>query len=244
MLKRFTAGNARFNVPNEGITLLNRLRKVGINNVYLTENGISFSTSLGNTTAVKNILGKRQYVVKNNRNIFGFLDFFYKRPALVIAVMVCLVSFIVLDQFAFRVRIQGLAGYEQAKVNAFLQERGIRTFTPKRTVRNDDIALDLIRQFDFVAHAFISVQRSTINVAIHRAENVTSNIPCSDIISTHDGVIGGIVVFSGTANVMVGDVVQAGDILVTGTRPMAIVTITNGTEIVAVINSFEDLNNV
>jgi len=201
------------------------------------ENYLCFSTSLNNKSAVKRLLGKRNYTCTEKNNMFTVANFFYRRVSLLLASIVCVISFVVLDQFAFRVRLDGLSGTEYAQVQQYLREQGIKNFTPKHVARNENLALELVRNFDFVAHANVHVRASTITISIHRADNVTSLIPCEDIVATHDGVIADIIVFSGTANVTVGDVVQKGDVLVTGTRPTAIITITNGTEIITILNN-------
>jgi len=237
MWKRWLAGSARFSVPDEGVNLLNRLRKFDLYDIHMSDDGVSFSTNLGNKTAVKNLLGKRSHTITENNNVFSVLGFFHARLALVVTAIVCVIAFVVLDQFAFRLRVQGLEGEEHAAVNAYLRERGIGNFSSKRAARDEGLALDIIQAFDFIAHASITVRRSTIVVSVHRADNVAGEIPTGDILSTHDGVVAEIIIFSGTPVVSIGDVVMTGDVLVTGNRPTAIITITNGVEVVAIISS-------
>jgi len=240
MWKRLLPGSVKFSVQDEGVNLLNRLRKFDLYDVTVGESGLTFSTPLGNKSAIKQIIGKRTHTAVDSNNIFSVANFLYTRAALVMTAVICLTAFIVLDQFAFRVRLNGLEGTEYSQVSAFLNERGVNRFVPKRVAKDGDLAFELVNRFDFVAHANISVRGSTITVQIHRADNVAGDIQTGDIVSTHDGVIAEIIVFSGTANVQRGDVVTVGEVLVTGNRPTAIIKITNGTEIVAIINSFEN----
>jgi len=227
----------KFSLADADLKTINRLRKFNLYDIEMVENTANFSVSLAHKNAVTALLGKRTFTVNEPNNIFTLLNFFYTRAALVAMVVVCLASFIVTQQFVFRVRVEGLSGAEHTMVSTYLQSRGISGITPKRTAKKPDLAHDIVQQFPFVASTNIQIKGSKLIITINRAENVVPRIPTGDIICTVDGVIGDIVVFSGTPNVTVGDVVRKGDILVTGTRPTAIITIVNGGEVSCIINN-------
>ncbi|MDR0462116.1 MAG: sporulation protein YqfD [Christensenellaceae bacterium] len=230
--------HVRFDLQDGDIKTLNRLCKFGLYDVEVfDDNSMRFCVPLMHKSDVKRVLGKRTYTIRERNNVLTLLNFFYSRVSLVVTAIVCIISFIVFDQFVFRVSLQGLAGDEYSQVKAYLDTHGVKTLTPKRTVRNPNLAHDIVAQFPFVASSSIYVQGSKVIVSVHRADNMVPQIPLVDIVSTHDGVIGDIVVFSGVAAVTVGDVVRKGDLLVTGTRPTAIITIVNGGEVVAVIDN-------
>jgi len=236
-LKRFFNGNVRFYVQDEDTPLINRLRKFKPRNVSVSDDGVVFDVNLVHKREVIRLLGKRSYTVAENRNVFTLLNFLYTRTALVITAIVCIAAFVTLDQFVFRVKVWGISGDEHAQISAHLREVGITRMTPKNARNFNAVTRQIVERFDFVAAASATVQGSTLIFSIHRADNILDQIPDKDIVATHDGVITEIIVFSGTPVVTRGDVVRVGDVLVTGTRPTAIIHISDGAEVVCVINS-------
>jgi predicted phage gp36 major capsid-like protein len=85
--------------------------------------------------------------------------------------------------------------------------------------------------------ASTSIHGSTLTISVLRAQNVFIDKQNVDIVASVDGVIADIIVFSGTALVTVGDVVRSGDVLVTGNRPTARISISNGQEVICVFNN-------
>jgi len=183
------------------------------------------------------LLGKRECTVTVNKNVFGFLNFFYTRAVLVTTAIICIMAFAVLDQFAFRVKIYGLDGEEHTAVSQYITSQGVKKFTPKRVARDQKLAHHVVGKFDFIAAASTRVTGSTFVLTVVRAENTPFKIPDGDITAPADGVVADIVVFSGTPAVTVGDVVRAGDVLVAGPRAVAIISLVNGTEVICLVNN-------
>ena len=235
--KEFLSGSVRFEVQDADTALLNKLRKFNLRNIKsLSANKIDFSVALVHKREVCRLLGKRTYTVFENKNIFSVMNFFYTRSRLVAAALIFIAVFITLDQFLFRIKIEGVKGQELARVNAYLDENGVTRFSHKSKKRAEVAARNLVTQFDFIAAANAQVKGSGVVFRIHRAENISREIQ-GDIISTHDGVITRIIVLSGTSLVTVGDVVLKGDTLVYGARASAIIYIHNGPKLVCIINN-------
>jgi hypothetical protein len=194
-----------------------------------------FSTQLKHKTEVTKILGRRTYTCVPQNNVLSVLNFFYTRGVLAGCMILSLAAFFVLQQFAFRVSLNGLSGDEYAQVKSYLETRGVKPLMKKKIVK--DLANDIVKEFPFAASAYVTISGSRVIVFVHRADNIIESIPCHDLLSTHDGVIGSIVVYSGVALVGVGKVVHAGDALVTGSRPTAKITIMNGDQVVCIIDN-------
>jgi len=229
-------GSVRFEVEDAGVALLNKLSKFGLRDVHSVKDGVGFSAALVNKREIIRIIGKRTYKCTENKNIFSVLNFFYTRKVLIAAALIFFAAFITLDQFLFKIKIDGVHGTEYTQVSAFLRDNGISRFSPKSTKRANFVAQKIVEEFDFVAAANAYVKGSGVIFSIHRAENISHEVH-GDIISTHDGVITRIIVLSGTPLVTVGDVVRKDDILVSGARAMAIIYIHNGPELVCVLNN-------
>jgi len=228
-------GEERYTVENGGVNLINRLRRFGLKNVVISDDGFLFSTAFKNKAEVSRLLGKRVKKLHEKRGVFAVLDVFLGRICVPICVICCVLLFAFTESFAFRVRISGVTGEEYLQVQEFLSSRNIGGITKKSALENVDLANELVKNFPFVAHANIKIVGSTAVVFVMRAENFVPST--AEIVSTADGVIWDIVVFSGEQKVFNGMVVHVGDVLVTGNRPMAIIKIANGTEIIAEINN-------
>jgi hypothetical protein len=120
-------------------------------------------------------------------------------------------------------------------VNEYLISHGVKGITPKKALVKNNLAADIVKNFAFAAHANVKIVGATAVITIMRAENVVVNN--AEIVSPVDGVIFDITVFSGVANFAPGKIVHAGDILVSGARPMAIIKIANGNEIIYEFNN-------
>jgi len=227
-------GVTKFIVHDEGTNLINRLRKFKLRQIEITGAGISFCVALKYKSNIERILGRRIFTSKTSNNVFTIANFLYARIALVIAAITCSIGFLICEQFSFRTQICGVEGAEKQHVAQFLRNNGFGAVTPKARAKDMELLVNLVNAFPFVAHASMTIQGSTISVNILRVDNFESEI-LGDIIATMDGVVAEILVFSGTANVMVGQVVKQGDILVGGNRPNAIIKIVNGEEQVIIV---------
>lgn len=234
----FWRGATRFRVVDGDVSMLNRLRKFGLQNITVSENVVTFTTPRVNRAGVAKMLGKREHTADDNQNALRAVNFFYTRGVLIVSMIVCIVAFFICEQYAFRVNVNGnMTAEERAEVSAYLGQIGISGVTPKSRVRGEGVANDIVGHFPFAALCNISVRGSCITVTVMRAENVAGDINTGDILATADGVVASIVVFSGEARVTRGDVVCIGDVLVTGARPTAIIHIANGAQVVAIIDN-------
>ncbi|MCL2229455.1 MAG: sporulation protein YqfD [Firmicutes bacterium] len=242
MLKRLRP-SVRFKLVDFDIKIINRLKTFGLKDLVVQEQTIWFTVNYEHRAAVVQMLGRRTFTSTDNRSIVTLVNYLHVRRALVLSVVVCLVAFMVLNQFIFRVRVDGLEGEEYAQVSTFLNTRGITGLVRKSVARDPNLAIDLTGEFPFIASTSINVRGSHLHISVQRADTAFPGISTGDIISDVDGVIGHIVVFSGIANVTIGDVVRKGDILVTGERATAIIKIVDGTNVVKTINNTVVFNN-
>jgi hypothetical protein len=234
-MKRIFSGEVKFCVRDADVNLLNKFRKFRLFHVEHFDGGVKFSIPLVHKKEVTRLLGKRDFTAAECKNIFTVLNFFYTRVALVLMSVICIAAFMFSEQFAFRVRLEGVEGTEYAQIRTYMENNGLSGIVKKRAARDPKTATEIVRQFPFVAHACVEIRGSCVIISVARAEKIV--VSDAEILATADGYIHDIIVFSGSANVTTGDVVRAGDVLVTGARPMAIIVIKNGQEIVCVINN-------
>jgi hypothetical protein len=239
----FFCGVVRFSVWDIEIGFLNKLKKFKLFAVATNAGGadgvayISFSTALINENQIRRILGKRKFTANRNVSALSVVNFFYARSVLIMAVAVALGAFFITERYAFRTEIGGVEGEQKVQIANYLSARGFGGITPKRLAHDKNLLNTLVSDFNFVSGAYMTLDGSRMRVNVICAENVVSQIPAADIVATAAGYIADIIVFSGTAKVVRGDVVRVGDVLVTGTRPTAIIKIADGTDIVCMFNN-------
>ena len=216
-LKNFFLGEVYFCIKDADCKLLNKLRIYNLKNVKICNNEISFCVPLINKLGVIRVVGKREYTAVQNNNIFALLDFFYARAVLIFAGLFCFAALAVFSNLLFSIRITGVEGEEREQVMSFLRESGIKRFSYKMSQNVENATRGLQERFDFVAHASGNIVGSSYIFYIYRAENVGEKVVGVDIIARADCVVTEVIVYSGTALVAPGDVVRAGDILISGT---------------------------
>ena len=226
---------SRFVVCDVGVALINKLRVFCIHDVTLCDGVLSFSVSMRYENQVKRIIGRREFSLRRQKDVLSALNFFYARSLLVCMLLACGIGYFICGQFAFKTTIVGVSGDEAQFVNNFLASNGFGRITRKSKASDRELLESLVTKFPFVASASMHVKGSKIIISVMSMENYSAEIlQLGDIISSVDGVIVDIVLFSGIANVEVGDVVKKGDVLVTGNRPLARIRIFDGNGIVEI----------
>lgn len=225
-IKSFFEGKATFAIEECDFSLLNRLRKFCINDIYLDEssNQMRFTCPLRFLDRVKIILARQKYSVRVNVNFWGFLNIFYSRIALSITAVVCTVVFLVLSGLVFNVKVVGVEGEQATKVTAFIKSQGARPFTHKSNSRALAIAGEIIANFDFVAHASSKIVGNTLVFNVYSV-TVAKEAKIHDIVAATEGVITNIIVASGHAMASVGDVVQKGQVLIKAERQVGAIDV-------------------
>lgn len=99
-----------------------------------------------------------------------------------------------------------------------VQSLGIKTYTPKYKIDKDYLANELIMRLDNLSWSEISIKGVTLNIDIRKRDEkpeIVEDEICN-IIATKPGVIEKIIARSGNAVVKKGDVVDKGDLLISG----------------------------
>jgi len=145
---------------------------------------------------------------------------FRKRKLFPIGIIFFVALLYYLSGFIWLVEIQGNERVENEQILEFLETNGVRIGVRKADIDRFLIERELITHFDDISFINIGIRgtRATVTVAetLPREVIVDKSRPC-DIIAKRDGVISSIFVSTGTPMVREGDVVLAGDVLVSGT---------------------------
>ena len=150
-----------------------------------------------------------------------FLLFRHRRRGVLAAgAALFIAALYILTSFVWVVDIEGAERLEAEKLRAFLAAEGLAPGTRKSTVTPRALERALLASFGDVAFAHIQLTgtRAVLRLSetILPPEALEPGIPC-DLVARKDGFILSIATGSGMPLVKAGDVVRAGDLLVSGT---------------------------
>jgi hypothetical protein len=216
-VKKFFEGTARFNVEQCDYSILNRLRQYEVRDVSVDVNRLRFTVPLRYVSHVKLVLSRQKYSMKMNKNLFGLLNVFYTRGFLTVATVLCIIAFFILNNFVFNVRVIGVEGQRAREISEFVNGLGARPLTQKSGGRAAEIAGEIVKGFDYVAHASGKIVGNTLIFNVYSV-TVAGKNGTGDIIAAADAVVTNIVVASGRALIKPGDIVRKGQVLIKGER--------------------------
>ncbi|MCL2373390.1 MAG: sporulation protein YqfD [Defluviitaleaceae bacterium] len=226
MLKLFqlVKGNVRVRVTGFGLErFLNMAAYHGIFiwDVERVPEGIHFSVSIKGFKMLKACARKtkcRSKIIKKNGLPF-FLFRHRKRRLLLGGVLFFVVGIFMLSSFVWDIEILGNEAVSHEAVMAFVEDRGLRVGAPKWRNNDRDLQREILNNFGEISWADVHTRgtRTTIMLAeaIPPQEIINRSIP-THVVATSDGLITAIVAGAGAPMVRQNDVVQAGEILVSG----------------------------
>jgi len=151
-----------------------------------------------------------------------FLAFRHRRRKLwVLGAVLFVFALYVLTSFVWLVDIDGVERHNEADLRAFLSESGLREGVWKSEVSPRDIERAMLARFENIA--FIHIQLTGTRAEVRLSETIppyAEELPPTDprdLIAKKDALVLSIFTAQGTPMVKAGDVVQAGDLLVSGT---------------------------
>jgi len=141
------------------------------------------------------------------------------RKAMVLGLLMFIGLIIYMTSFIWLVTVSGTNRLETAELLAKLHELGVAPGLFKRGLDPREIEEELMAAFPILSFANVAIKgtRAQLSVVetIHNKEFIDRSVPC-DIIAAKDGIIVEVATEAGRPLVRPGDVVQAGDVLVSG----------------------------
>lgn len=155
-----------------------------------------------------------------NKKYNGFtkvINFIKNRYFILVGIFICFVFFVVSSNYVLNIEIVGNNRYLKDEILDVLDENGVKTFSPLNSKSNSEIEKILIKNFDGISMVSVVKKGSSIIINIKEKINDSEyeNIDKSQaIIAKASGIITKIDLIQGTQLVKVGDIVEAGDVLV------------------------------
>lgn len=155
-----------------------------------------------------------------------------KRKMFVAGLLGCFAFWIITSQFIWNIKIQGNFSITEDVLMDYLREQKVYVSMKQKDLHIEELEEALREHYDRITWASVQVDGTTLQIFIKEnempvyenedtaEEDTEKTENATDIIASHDGVISYIVTRSGVPQVMPGDTVKKGDILVSGAVPV------------------------
>ena len=144
--------------------------------------------------------------------------FLLKRLGFILGAIVFFISTALPSLFVCKVEFLGDASVYSDRLNNYLIDNGVSTFTPFSKLDLDSLEVALLKDNDYLSFASIKKRGGTLIVYAKLKTEPPTVIDSTiyKLYSTVNGVVDGVTVYRGTATVKKGDAVSVGDLLVDG----------------------------
>ena len=163
---------------------------------------------------------KVKLTLGHTRGLYGFLLGFRRRYGLCAALALVALLFVLTRALVWDVRVSGNVSLTESAVEETLSESGLSVGTPWRRVDTGLVEAALLSGHPEIAWISVNRRGTVAYIELIESENVGHSEEVgplySNIVADRDGVVEEITVKSGEAVVKVGDVVKAGDVLISG----------------------------
>ncbi|MGL4913638.1 MAG: sporulation protein YqfD [Romboutsia sp.] len=149
----------------------------------------------------------------------------YKYKGMWICAIVSLVLLMLTSQFVTDIYIQSPEGIKEDELRKELYEAGLKPGVYKKSIDRKEIREQIMKEFDEVAYISINVKGTNVFVTItKKAESLKSTDQSNycNVIAQKNGIIERVIPRSGKSVVNSGDIVQKGDMLITGANSKSI----------------------
>jgi similar to stage IV sporulation protein len=193
--------------------LLLNIKKIGQKYIYLTIP----SKDLTKVFAITNILCYNTLIV-GRFGLNGFFDLAKRSIGIILGALVFIFSAIYSSSYVFAIDVKGDAISKSVFIKKYLSDHGVAKFTKYADIDLDALQDLMLKDNGYLS--YVSLKRQGLRLVV--TAYLTKNEGKSDIdtapmlTSTVDGVITFLKVYSGQAQVKVGDTVNKGDILIDG----------------------------
>ena len=163
---------------------------------------------------------KMRFHLSEPLGVYGFLYAIRRRYGVLAALILLFCISFFTSNLVWDVRISGNEKIPDYVIEEVLSANGFGVGTSWRSINKNAVEAEILTQRPDIAWISVNRRGTVAYVEIIESENVANEEPVapkySNIVAERDGVIEEITVKSGIPVVKVGDVVRAGDILISG----------------------------
>lgn len=195
------------------------LKGIYIWDVYPDGTGISMKVSINGFRLLKECGRKTKcrFKIIEKRGLPFALHKYKKRKILGLGIVLFVIGLYILSSFIWVVEIEGNSRVKKEEILQSCEKMGLEPGSLKFKVNTKSIGDGLINEFQDISWVGVKITGTNIKISIVETIPETKIVdrvtPC-DVVAKKDGIITSIATSAGTPLVKQGDIVQAGDILV------------------------------
>ena len=221
----FLRGYVIINV--EGLTLERLLNLAASNNIYLwdvkrhSNIRIEMKTTLLGFKELKSIVKKVgcKIEIDQKKGLPFIFEKLKKRKMLAIGFLLFCTFIFLLSSTIFKIEIVGNKQTPKEEIFSFLETKDVKIGRNKYKLNKDEIKRNLLNEFDYFSFVTLKIKGTVLTIEIKEQdlapERIDRSLPCN-LVAKQKGVIVKIIAKNGKDLVEKGDVVEEGDILITG----------------------------
>lgn len=202
---------------HKGVYLWNIKRKKQVVQMHVSLKGYELLRECAKKTLCK-------ITILNQKGFPVFMKKYKTRKLFFLGTLIFLVLLYVLSSYIWDIDIYGNQKLTDLQVLQALDKQGLYVGKYKRKLDPNEIEQKVIKEFREIAWISIGIQGTKAIVKITETTPKPSAVDRtspSDVVASKDGIVQGIVVQSGELKVEKDIVVKKGDILISGSIPMA-----------------------
>ncbi|MCH5253425.1 MAG: sporulation protein YqfD [Lachnospiraceae bacterium] len=155
-----------------------------------------------------------------------------RRKIFVIGLIICLFFWMLTARFIWDIKIEGNYSLTEDVLMDYLKSQGVHTAMKKKELKIEELEMGLREEYDMITWASLRVDGTTLVIQIRENEMPQYDSPGQstqssdsekngkDIVATKDGMIVYMITRKGVPQAAIGDVVEKGQILVSGAVPI------------------------
>lgn len=156
-----------------------------------------------------------------------FVSKMYRRKIFVIGLVGCMLFWILTSGYIWDIEIDGNFALTDDVLLDYLEEQGVHTAMKKSRLQIEDLERALREDYDIITWTSVQLDGTTLLVHIKENEmpeydqnSQSQNEKGMDLIAARSGTISYMITRSGVPQVAPGDMVEKGDVLVSGAVPV------------------------
>ena len=219
-LENFLFGYREFKISGDPAVAMTRFLRLGIS-CEISSDG-SFVSPLYKCKKYRRALLGIEYTEGGAKGLSAVIHKYCARPGILSALLLSCLAFVFSSLFVWDVRVTSDSELSSAYVEEQLSGVGFGIGSSWRKIQLNKVELDLLASSDRIGWVNINRRGTVAYVSVRsksEQEREDNFETYSNIVASRDCVIESITVKSGVASVEPGDVVKAGELLISGVLP-------------------------
>jgi len=194
-------------------------RGIFINDVKRKEDGLHFKIRSSAYSALKSIAEGNGYQLEitEKKGIPFYQALLKRRLGFVIGALIFIIALYFLSSFVWFIEVSGTQKVDPTRILVTAARYGLYQGAAKWNFSRSQVEEGLLRDISQLTYAKVDIRGVRVNIEVVEKVLPRDEItgPCH-LVASRDGIVEDVLVLEGQANVAAGDVVAAGDILISG----------------------------